>query len=401
MKPIDPNYQPPEQTFESFPDGKYKVKGFNWFTLDDKERPILVAQKDGKLVGRLRFNLLDGNEGPPMSVTLPEMGLLAKAFGVSKLPNSPDEGYAAMVTKYMVDIKTLCNDKELEVEVSKGWVNSIPGMDVPEGLYYFTIADVSSPEHDSAGNPVPKQGQFGSFFFVSFEVVAGEGGKETPYRGSKFSELVNYSLKYENGELDFEKNKDGSYAASAVRLSKLMRLAAPDPFASEFVPPNPSNLLPYMKQKFLAAGKVIKGMRTKEEKGTRIRLVWPTLEEATGYQGQAKPGRKIDEMNVDDRCRDVLIEAMEKLSDGKPVTVNGTYDFTPAGKEVAKTYLSPLRKEGLIQHGSLGELTPEEITTILTTLSDKIGSDFKERVVMLALAIEPPVQVEEEEESPF
>lgn len=398
MKAIDPNYQPPEQNFESFPDGKYRVRGFSWFTLDDKERPILVAQKDGKLVGRLRFTTLEGEDGPPMSVTLPEMALLAKAFGVKNVPNAPDPGYAAMVTKFMIDIKNLCTDKELEVEVQKGWVNSIPGMEVPEGLFYFSVADISSPEHDSQGQPIPKQGQYGSFFFATFEVEAGEGGKETPYKGSKFTELVNYSLKNEDGALDFEKNKDGSYTASAVRLSKLMRLAAPIPFAGEFDPPNKNNLLPYMKQKFLESKKVLKGMRVKEEKGTRIRLAWPTLEEATGYA--VEPKRVIDTMNIDDKCRLVLVEVLDKLAGGSSV-MNGSYEFTEAGRKVAKQYLSPLKKEGVIKHGSLEDLTPEEITSILTTLQNEVGPEYKERVVALGIGIEIRTDEEVEEDSPF
>lgn len=397
MKPIDPSYVPPETTFDQFPDGKYRVKGFSWFTLDDKERPILVAQKDGKLVGRLRFNLITGEDGPPMSCTLADMNLLAKAFGVTKLPNVPDESYAAMVTKYMVDLKNLCADKELEVEVSKGWVSNVPGMDVGEGLFYFTVNDVSSPEHDGQGQPIPKQGQYGSFFFVSFQVEAGEGGKDTPYKGATFTELVNYSLKYENGELDFEKNKDGSYTASAVRLSKLMRLAAPDPFAGEFVPSNPNNLLPYMRQKFLESKRVLKGMRVKEEKGTRVRLNWPTLEEATGYT--IEPKRLIESMGIDDKCREVLVEALDKLA-GSPTVVKDSFELNEVGRKIAKQYLSPLKKEGIIAHGSIEELTPEEITSILTTLQNDVGPDYKERVVALAVGFEPP-KVYEEEDSPF
>jgi hypothetical protein len=315
------------------------------------------------------------------------------------VPDVPDVGYAAMVTKFMIDVKNLCADKELEVEVQKGWVNSIPGMEVPEGLFYFTIADVSSPEHDSQGQPQPKQGQYGSFFFISFEVESGEGGKDTPYKGSKFTELVNYSLKYENGELDFEKNKDGSYTASAVRLSKLLRLAAPDPFAGEFDPPNKNNLLPYMKQKFLESKKVLKGMRIKEEKGTRIRLSWPTLEEASGFK--VEPKRILDSMNVDDKCRHVLVEAFDKLA-GQPSVSNG-FELTEAGRKVAKEVIVPLKNEGLIdkKHGSLEELTVEEITTILTTLQDKIGAEYKEKVVALGVGFEIVKLEEPEEESPF
>lgn len=406
MKPIDPSYVPPETTFDQFPDGKYKVKGFEWFTKDEKDRPILVAQKDGKLVGRLRFNLSTGEEGPPMSCTLADMNLLVKAFGVTKLPNLPDESYAAMVTKYMVDIRNLCADKELEVEVKKGWVNDIPGSGVPEGTYWFYISDVSSPEKNEKGEPKPKLGDYGFFFFVTFTVDS-EKGHDSPYKGATFTELVPYGIVVnDNGEAEFEKIKEGKYAGQntgpATLLNKLMILGAPDTFGTEFTPPNPHNLLPFMKQKFLEARQMLEGQRVlieKKVKGkqtSRIGLSWPGVKKVEGYEA---PKRLIEEMNIDDQCRQVLMEALTKLAEGKPVVMNGSFEFTDAGRAVAKKYLSPIRQEGLIEHGHPEELTPEEIVTILTTLQDKVGAEFKEKVVMLSVGFSP--QPIEEDDSPF
>lgn len=404
MKSIDPNYQPPEKTFASFEDGKYKVKGITWFTLDDKDRPILVAQKDGKLVGRFRFNLLDGQEGPPMSVTLPEMSLLAKAMGASRVPPVPDEGYAAMVTKFMIEIAQLVADKQTEVDVAKGWVSYVPGMVVPEGYYHFHISDIHG-DKDEKGQPKPREGDWGPYFYVVFTVDYGEGGKETPYKGLEFSELVSYGIEVVDGEADFKRAEDGSYTSEAARLSKLMRLGAPHAFGGDFSPPNPHNLLPFIRDKFLEAHQMLKGSRAVSErknKGKVVRklgLSWATLEMSD--LAQSEPKRLIESMNPDDKARDILVEALKTLAEGKEVTILGTYNFTDVGRKVAKQYLSPLRSEGLIEHGSVETLTVDEIITILTALVNHVGPEFKERVLAVSIGFNDPAPIVEEDDTPF
>lgn len=404
MKPVDPNYQPPEQSFDTFPDGKVKVKGFEWFSKDDKELPILVAQKDGKLVGRLRFTLMDGEEGPPMSVTLAEMNLLAKAFGCKNLPTIPSEAYAGLITKFMIEIKNMCQDKELEVEVKKGWVNSIPGTEVPEGTYWFYISDVSSPEKNEKGDPKPKMGDYGQFFFVTFTVDS-EKGHPSPYTGATFTELMPYAIVVnDKGEAGFETVKEGKYAGQitgeATRLNKLMILGAPDTFAQEFTPPNPYNLLPFLRQKFLESHQMLEGQRilieNKKKKTTRIGLSWPGVKKAEGYEA---PKRIIETMGIEDKVHQVLVEAFTQKA-GQPAVVNGTYELTEAGRKVAKEIISPLKSEGLVEkkHQSLEELTVEEVTTILTTMGPDY-KEFKEKVVALGVGI---IHLEEpEEDSPF
>jgi hypothetical protein len=409
MKIIDPNYQPPEQEYTNFPDGPYKVKCFEWFSLDEQGKPILVAQKDGKLVGRLKFTLLNGDEGPRMSLTLVQMNLLAKAFGVKNLPDVPSESYAGMVTKYMIDIRSMCQGKELEVESKNNWVNTIPGTEVPEGVYWCYISDLSSPERESNGDPKPKQGEFGSFFFVTLTVDS-EKGHPSEYKGATFIELTPYAIEVnDRGEAEFDTIKEGKYfgqpTGEASKLSKLMRLAAPDVFGVDFVPPNPHNLLPYMRQKFLETKRLLEVHRVLVEKKVkgkttrRLSISWPSLKEAPQQSKTEEPKRIIETMDIDTKCKDILVEALEKLADGKKVVNQGTYDFTLAGSETAKKYLSPLKKEGLFSHGSLEELTYDEIKTILTTLSNELGADYKDRVVALGIGIE--LKKEEDEDTPF
>lgn len=398
MKAIDPNYEPPEQTFNSFPDGKYKVKGFNWFSVNDKQLPILVAQRDGKLVGRFYWTLLDSSQGPPMSVTLSDMPLLAKALKVT-VTNPPDPTQAGLVTRYMLDFANACKDKEVEVEVSKGWVNTVPGMDVPEGYFYFYLSDITSPDHEPNGDPKPKQGQYGSFFFLTFAVEAGEGGSESPYKGATFTELVNYAITNDNGKLDFQRTKEGNYNYSSVIMSKAMRLTAPEPFAGEFDPPNKDNLLPYWKQTALPQRKMLKGSRAKEQKSGRIGLVWSTVEEAIGYKVSE---RILDKLDVNIKCRQILVEALNSISPD-PVVKPGTFELTETGIVVARSHLSPLKAEGLIQHGFIGELTPDEINIILSKLTESgviNNPSFKNRAAAEALGFTAPPQ-EEIVDTPF
>lgn len=411
---VPDGYEVPENTFQGFPDGKYKVKGFDWFTLDDtKQRPILVAQKDSKMVGRFRFLMPTGKldergkevfeDGPPMSVTLNQMPLVAKAFGVDikKLSSTPSVSQAGLVSQYMMNLQNLCKEsnKVLEVEVSKGWVNSLPGMTVAPGYYYFQVVDITG---DGSGNELkPKKStneKWLDYFYIEFEVVAGEGGSQSPYNGVRFTETLSYAFMVEGDKVVTQKNKDGTWTAAASRVSRFVRLAAPEAFVVNFDPPNIHNILPYMRQHILKENKTLKGTMVKEEKGSKVFLSWPSLEEATGYQA---PKRMIESMDIDDKCRAVLVEALDKLA-GSPTVINGSFELNEVGRKLAKEYISPLKREGIINkdHGSLEELVPEEITAILTTLVDKIGPEFRDKVVTLAVGFEP-AKVEQEEDSPF
>lgn len=388
---IPDDYVPPETNYDSFPDGKYHAKGIVWFSLDDNKKPILAFQKDGKLVGRLRFILTDGKEGPPMSVTLGEMALLAKVFK-AKVSNPPPANHAGLVTQYMLELQDKLTG-DIEIEVKGGWVNSIPGMEIPSGFYYFHTVDISG--DNTGGQLKPKQGNFGPYFFITFEIDAGEGGSETPFKGAQFTELVQFGLQSREGSLDWERvpTKDaslGAWSAGGTRMSKLVRLTAPDIKIKELTL---DSFMSAWRRQALEVKKVLKGTRMKEEKGNRIRLILNSLEEASGYR------RVIEEMGVEGKIRQELVNVLDKIA-GAQSTVNGTYELTAAGKEIAKKYLTPLKKEGQIKHGSLEELTPEEITIIMRSLQNQglVDENVVSRVIALGVGFDEPL---EEEDSPF
>ena len=427
MQAIDPNYVPPENAeLEKFPDGSYQAKGFTWFTLDDNtKKPILVAQKNNKLVARLRFKLVDGKQGPPMSVELGEVALLVRAFGgdISKLPVLPAENQPGMVSSYLEVAQALSKLNVVTIISKNGWVNAngVSGMGVPEGLYYFRLVEVA-PIHKDTGIVTPKEGQFGKFFFVTFEIVAGEGGGETQFKKATFQELVSYAVTVDDsGQPDWQRTEQSKqYTSAAVRLSNLMRLTAPSLFEDEFTPPDPYNLLPWWSGIAIAENKVLGGTRVKNEKG-EIRLMWSTLKSGdsvsvppTATQAplvQAAPimqqqdslAEKESEnlRNADEKARAILRTVMNEMAGVETVVNNNLND---AGKEIARKYFAPLKKGGQINNGSYSKLDFDDITVILDNLLLDNIEIYKEQLIAAGVGFDTISNETEDEwgsETPF
>jgi len=101
MQRIPSDYVVPEQDeFDSVPDGQYTGEGLEFFTIDETtKRPILVSQKNGKMVARARIKTSEGQE-PPISLDLNQAKLMVMAFGgdvagIAEIPTLDDiEGVA-------------------------------------------------------------------------------------------------------------------------------------------------------------------------------------------------------------------------------------------------------------------------------------------------------------------
>lgn len=377
MRAIPPDYEPPEnEGFDKFPEGKHKVSSFEWFTLNENKQPILKTQKDMKMVGRLRFNLPDGKIGPPFSLTLGEMGLLVRAFGKdpTSLPPLPELNQPIRITEYMQAIERVCQGKEVEVEVNKdGWVSSIKGFDVPEDYFYFQLSDISP--KDEKGNPFHKEGPHGHYFFVEFEIYFGEGGSETPYKGAKFTEIMSYAVDVgENGKLDWARTeKEKVYTQSATRLSKLVRLTAPSMklLEQEYDFSNPHNILPDWSKHAQNDKVMLKGNRAKNEDTRRIQLLWPSLQSVDGYE----PSKEVLNLSESDiKGRVILNDLFDYLGEEKTVQNN---NLTPTGIELAKKYISPIKQQGLVKHGSFLELDYDDVMAIFNYVEKTIVDDEK------------------------
>jgi len=390
MKPIPADYVPPEQEFETFDDGEYMVKGFEWFSItEDTKRPILIAQKNGQMVGRLNFYLEDGEEGPPYSLEVGDMALLVLAFGgdIDKLPEQPSLAEPGRISAYMEAVKKLCStDKASKAYVKKGWVNWVEGMQVV-GFNYFVLEDIG-PKDEETEEPVTKEGEWGPYFMLRFRVTAGEGGGATKFKGASFSEIRSYSIVVnEEGEIpeaDWERTKvSGQPTKSAVILSRLMEHTAPTMFEEGFVPTNPYNLLPDWLREAKKANRELKGYRAKEEKGNKIKLQWATVEPVQLGVVIAEPEVKPqapEMVLVDAKAREVLKALLTTLAGG-PAFVADTLDVTPLGRETAKKYLGPLKSAGVLSHGVIKSLAFDEVQVVFDRIS--IPEEYKQEFTVL------------------
>lgn len=388
MKAIPTDYEPEEQEFEAYKDGKYDVNSFDYFSTDEDGRPILVVQA-GDMVARVRFNLTkNGEEGPPYSFKLSQVPLLVRAFkaDADKLPPTPSLDQAGKVSAYLQKAKGLVEEagNSVKVVVTKGWVKSISGMDVPTGLYYFNIVDVSP--KDENGDPETREGQYGKFFFIKCRVVAGEGGQETVWEDAEFDVLVNYSIVVDDqGEPGWAKSKSGGPTASATRLSRLMTYTAPIMFDDDdFEPEDPYNFLPQWWRLAQEANVTLKGLRGKDKKN-RVKLDLSSVEPAASFQKVARQPTKetetkvaMSELDMDEEARSIFREFMNLLT-GEDAFRKGTFTLTQAGKVLAGQYLTPLKGKGLFDKAKMGQWTLDEVRKVIDHIRKKLEGETQEQ----------------------
>lgn len=389
MRSIPTNYEPPENDFETFDDGEYKVIGLQWYSVDDQDRPILVAQKDGRLVGRAYMVLEDDVSGPPYSCELGQMGLLVKAFGgdVAQLPVVPELSQAGLVTTYMEKVQQLAVGQTIEAKVSKGWVNSLEGMQVPPGLYYYQL-DSMSPV-DENGEPSLEKGEYGKYFFIHSRILAGEGGADTPWKGAVVRDLMNYSISVDDssGEPvpEWQKTKQGAFTKSAALLAHFMQYTGPGLFEEGYVHSDPYNLLPDWLNEAQKESIVYKGYRAKSKDGKYINMNWSTIEAVPGFAGP-KADERTTEVNkrqqqVEEKGREGLISFMNLLAGGEAFSNVGTLDLSQDGKVAAKKYLTPLKQKGILTTGTLSKLTFDDIMRVVENV--EVEEDLAEGVAKI------------------
>lgn len=417
MRAIDPNYEASDSgDFEKFPSGKYTAIAIEWFSLNDHNEPILKAQKDLKLVGRLTF-ILEGNKaGPPFSLTLSEMPLLVRAFGkdVKNLPALPEENQPGKITEYMKAVENICKG-EVDIEVNKGWANNVKGMVVPDEYFYFNLTDIFP--KDEKGDPYPRDGDYGLYFVAEFTVFAGEGGSETPYKGVKFNEIIPYAVTVVNGEPDWEKTKVTlQYSAAGQRLSNLVRMSAPSMnlLDTDYKFTNPHNILTDWFKHLSQDNVLLKGGRVKTDR--RICLDLNSVKPVNGYSAPkpvyttgASPveTKTISNLNESDsKARSIADELLSYLA-GEPAVENNM--LTPIGKEMAGKYIKPPKQEGKVTHGSFADLDYDDVMAIidyvLTQISDdKAIDEIKEKLIHVGVGFDLPqkeTEVDEWGDNPF
>jgi len=377
IQPIPEDYVPPESgEYDTFDDGQYTVQGFEWTSVNDSDRPILVAQKDGRMVGRMNFKLEDGDEGPPYSLELRAMPPLVLAFGgdVEELPERPSYDQPGKISAYMDAIQSLCiNGNTTVAHVKEGWVRWLEGAEIV-GPYQFVLEDIWPKDEDD--EPALADGEFGRFATVYFRITAGEGGSATKYKDAYFSEIYNYAVVVNEGtdgipEIDWKRTPiQKGYTSDARRLSKLMRYTAPSMFEDGYVVANPYNLLPeWLREAKRGELVELKGRRGVGPKGGRVKLDGLNIETVLltvipeSVQEVKPPEPEL--VLVDAKARDALRTLLTILNEGdESAFITNTFNVTPSGKETAIKYLGPLKKAGILSHGVIKDLTFDEVQKI-------------------------------------
>lgn len=293
----DPNYESPDR--KTFDDGKYKVNGIVWVTMDDADAPIFKVRKNSAtLYSVYRMALVNGEDGPPGSVTPGEVPLLVRAFGAdpTKLPDKESDP-----TAYLISAKTLINAtmKELQVTVKGGWVQDVPGMSLPADSYHmFEISRINTKNDEGEISWI--KGEYGPFFAAEMVVVANMHGKPSMYDGARISTFVSYGMTVDaEGDPTFEKTSDGGWTSAAVATSKFLAAFVPSAYELSFT--DPSNILPEVWEEYTRNRRRGITMVSRNKKG---RIIF-------NMKGLVPADTELPPMDAPEESRDVADEATE------------------------------------------------------------------------------------------
>lgn len=433
IKPIPKDYKPPEGgELKQFDKGHYKVKGIEWFGLDDDGRPILIKQKNGRK-GRLKFVLMDGESGPPYFLELHQMALLVGAFNVdvSKLPKVPALNEAGKISDYMIQVADLINQSgnETTVEVGDaGFVDFVEGMTIEGNKnYYLRIVDIVSKDDKSGQYSWRRQswpkGGHSDFIDLILEIVAGVGGKDTPYRGARFKVNLDYGFEYdeEKKELSWHTTDSGKWSARASIASKVYQTLAPTMF-DDWAPDNERNVVPYWVKHMGLPSPVFMGfVEFKEsESGYKYyKVSWGQIEriddfkieESEESENIAPTGRMVKTDNeMNNKALAFLSDAFKFINSGEPVLDN-EFELTESGRQFAVTYLTPLKEQGKIKPMKFKDMEQSDCYQMLNALAESLEKDsearksvlaYAEKISLLLIGMEDSIQITPAiEEMPF
>lgn len=179
--------------FEKAADGKHKVIGFNYRSVDDKGDPIFKDQL-GRMVVQLEFISGDDEKAPMYSATVTQLFALVKAFG-AQLPKI--EYKNRMTSKTLLSLEALANQAAhpLTVESSNGWVKRIDEAVPPDGIYTVKFVRAHrydfNPESLEWSESVLKNGAIRQTLMFDFEIVGDMLGKPSIWNGASISIFMN------------------------------------------------------------------------------------------------------------------------------------------------------------------------------------------------------------------
>jgi len=310
------------------------------------------------------------------------MAMLARAFGIDKLPNVPNETEAGKISDYLSAIENLIygSSRETTASVYNGWVrnNGVIGMSVPEGEYYITMTDITTKK-----NGVVSYGENGNskFVYVEFTVLAGGNGENTPYKGCKIRDSLQYPFENVEGKVIFKKDDSGKWTNQSLLFSKVIRLTIPE--VEELVPVDDLNICPHWLNSARVSQQVLKG-KTYKNKNGKISLSWGSLEPIYTFEKKSTSSNveiPNETLSNDEKARKLFIQGMDILVGSKSVDSSGTP--TTEAKAVLGPVIQELREKGVVTSKNLKEFTTEEIRAILNKFDNNDLKDIKRQLSKL------------------
>ena len=318
--------------YETFEEGTYEVNRIAFFTTDDNDDPIYVAQETKRgirMVARYRtYNNED--EGPPGSIGPEDLALFVKAFGVDPTQLPSDNLRALSAAE-----KLIANaDKTVTVNVGdSGWIRYIQGMNLPDGKYLFKYITINTRDDD--GEPTWREGEYGVFATVALEVVKNADGTDTPYKGSG----VTVWLRKESFSVLralVPTATEGVLGPEERELAQLDEMAIEDPkwiYGEVGLPPN----------------------------AKRSKLLLYTLRSVEKGKAAVAP----TEVNVEGELEAPFIQYLyEAIADGAEGAFTSDGSLSDAGKKWCGKHLRALCKEHKIPN-SFDKMTEDQVVILL------------------------------------
>ena len=323
------------KTFEQFEAGSYEANRVVFFTTDDNGEPIYVTQETKygiRMVARYR-TFFNDDEGPPGSIGPEDVALFAKAFGVDP-KQLPADNLQALSALERLIAKA---DKTVTINVGdSGWVRYVQGMNLPEGKYLFKYVTINT--RDENGEPVWREGEYGTFTVIALEVIRNADGSDSPYKGSgvtlwarkeAFAIIRALAPVVADGML-------GSEESELARLDQMALESNTDIYGEVGIPPN----------------------------GKRPKLLSYTLRAVAKGQVATAP----TEVNVEETLEASYLEHLyTAIADGADGAFTSGGDLSDAGKKWCGENLRELCKEHSIPN-SFDKMTEEHVLLLLKGL---------------------------------
>lgn len=362
---------PSQGEFEKFPDGACTVTGFHsWIEkdLDDQQLPTWVPNSwNSELTARMALRQEDGTEGPPISLTRPQLAAFIYALG-----GDPSE---LMVNgKIQATAQTLLAAQDIlsnvtgtyTVWVRNGWASSY-GLPIPDSLYNlrFQYAGAKGVDEGCYGTDNNGEAYINVYFVIDGDMM----GRPTPYDGFTVSQKMFQAFDgtwEPNGHRmpKLRKGKRGGTLAPARRTVAFQQMYCPDKNWESYQWTDAELVNPWIAlvREAKAANRANVGhVRHHVSKSGAL---WLKVDVETFVKGEDTATDAPD-------LRQSLVDALFETPEGQATFVNpdpyknNDYTLTDAGKawivSLWDTNYSTFPR-------NLGKLTDEQITTILDDL---------------------------------